>query len=67
MAGKEAADEADVVTNENPKKQAEKSGAEDKAAVEPRKAMACERKRQRQGSRNQHHAGDRADAENQQI
>ena len=67
MAGEEAADEANVVADENPKTQAENAGAEDKAAVEPRKAMACERKRQRQRGGDEHHASNGADAENQQI
>ena len=67
MAGEEAVDEADVVANENPKTQAENAGAEDEAAIEPSETMAGKRKRQGHGGGDQHHAGDGADAEDEQI
>lgn len=67
MAGEEPVDEADVVTDENPKTQAEQAGAEDEAAIEPRETVAGERKRQRQRGGDEHHAGDSADSEDEQI
>jgi len=67
MAGEEAVDETDVVANENPKTQAENAGAEDEAAIEPSETMAGKRKRQGHGGGDQHHAGDGADAEDEQI
>jgi len=67
MPGEEAADEANVVADENSKTQAEQAGAEDEAAIEPGEAMAGKRKRQGQSSRNQHHACDSANAEDEQI
>ena len=67
MAGEEAVDETDVVANENPKTQAENAGAEDEAAIEPGKTMAGERKRKGHRGGDEHHAGDGADAEDEQI
>src|SRR5690242_20076314 len=67
MAGEEPVHEANVVADENPKTQAEKARAEDEAAVEPFEAMAGKRKRQGQRGGDQHHAGDGADAEDEQI
>lgn len=67
MAGEEAVDEADVIADENPKTQAEQAGAEDEAAIEPCEAMAGEGKGQGQGGRDEHHAGDGANAEDEQI
>lgn len=67
MAGKEAADKAHVVTDENPKTQTEQAGAEDEAAIEPSEAMTCEGKWKGQSGGDQHHTGDRADSEDEQI
>src|SRR5256884_2865779 len=67
MTAKEAVQEADVVTDKNPKTQADQARAKDKAAIKPSEAVAGKRERQGQGGGNQHHAGNRAQPENQQI
>lgn len=67
MAGEEAFDEADLITDKKPESQAEKAGAGDEAAIEPGEFVAGERKGQREGGGNQHHSGDGANSKNQQI
>ena len=67
MAGKEAVQEADVVTDKNPKTQTDKARAKDKAAIKPSEVVAGNGERQGQCGGNQHHAGNRAHPENQQI
>ncbi len=67
MAGEEAVHEGDVVANKNSETQAEKARAKDEASIEPGKSVAREGKRQGQSRGNQHHAGNRAEAENEQI
>ena len=67
MPGKEPVHETYLVTDKNPKTQTDKARAKDKAATEPREAVAGKRERQGQGGGNQHHAGNCANPENQQI
>ncbi len=67
MAGEETVHEGNVVTDKNSETQAEKARAKDEASIEPGKAVAREGKRQGQSRGNQHHAGNRANPENEQI
>src|SRR6266852_5640182 len=67
MIGEEATDDTDLVADKESKSQTDKAGANHEAAIEPREFVSREGKRQRQGGGDQHHPGDGADAENQQV
>src|SRR5229473_1613365 len=67
MVGKKAGGETDLVTDKKPKTQTEETRSHHEAAMEPREPGTGKRKRQGQGRGDQHHSGDGADAENQQV
>src|SRR5207248_957629 len=67
VAGEEAVDETDVVANKEPETEANYTGAQNEAVVEPGKAMAGKGKRQSQRGGDEHHAGNRPDTRDEQV
>ena len=67
MSGEETAGEPDLVTEKEPETQTEQTRSSHEALIEPRESGACKRKRQSERGGDEHHSGDGAGAENQQI
>src|SRR5882762_5033937 len=67
MIGEETDDETYLVTDKEPETHTEKAGPNHEATIQPRKFVTAKGKRQGECGGDQHHSGDGADAENQQV
>lgn len=67
MGGEEAVDETDLEGQEEAEAETEQTGANDEPAIEPSEAGTGVGKRKSQADGDEHHSGDGAEAENQEI